>query len=137
LGLHVCFLLALLPPSLGGEKVGGDVPCGPTEPAREDDVRTEAGRLSRQDDEDGLGDLFREVRVAGLAETDRVNQVDMPRDEGFKRLLGLPLGVLPHPLHVVIHHLAYPSTPLPKRDRFPFSPGVAAGIVRGGREVGE
>lgn len=46
-----------------------------------------------QDDEDGLGDFFGLMRIAGMAQGDGVNPVDVPRDKRLKRRFGMAGGI--------------------------------------------
>ena len=50
-------------------------------------------RFPRQDDEDGLRDFLGLMRIAGVAQRDRIDLVDVPRDERGKGLLGIVLDV--------------------------------------------
>src|SRR5260370_32128909 len=43
--------------------------------------------------------------VMNLAQGDGINQVDVPRNQRGKRLLGAVPGIFPHQLHVIGHHL--------------------------------
>jgi hypothetical protein len=58
-----------------------------------------------------LGDFFRQMRIAHLTKGDGINQIDVPRYQSGKRLLGITLGVFPQQRQVIDDHLACISTP--------------------------
>ncbi len=60
-----------------------------------------AFRLAREDDEDGLRDFFRRVRIANVPQRGGINEVNVPHGERGKRGLGIFHGVLPQQLDVV------------------------------------
>ena len=67
-GLHKGLLLAEGAAALHFQGVGGQVAGGPVEPAGQDGIGFEAGGLAGQQNENGLGDLFRQLRLADAAQ---------------------------------------------------------------------
>ena len=53
----------------------------------------EIAALARENREDRLGDFLGLMRIAGVPERDRINLVDVPRDEHGKSILGAALGI--------------------------------------------
>jgi hypothetical protein len=64
----------------------------------------EIERLGR--DIDWLGHFFGQISVTKLVQGDRVNQIDMPRHQRGKGLLGPASGIVPHQFHVIADHPA-------------------------------
>src|SRR5262249_11417927 len=57
------------------------------------------------------------MRVAHLPQRDRINEINVPRHQRGKRLLGIASGIFPQQRHVIRHHLTYTFTLRRKRDR--------------------
>lgn len=61
--------------------------------------------LFRQFDENGLGDILGQVRLADQAERCGVNHIDVPLDQFSKCLLGALLHVLTQQFAIIPHGL--------------------------------
>jgi hypothetical protein len=51
-----------------------------------------------------LGDFFRQMGVTKLAQSDGINQIDMPRHQRGKRFLGIALNIFLQQRHVIGIH---------------------------------
>jgi len=67
-------------------KVPAAIASGHEQPAVEHHAFGEPAPLAGQEDEDLLGDILGGRRIAQLAETLRINQVNVGMDQGAKRL---------------------------------------------------
>src|ERR1700722_4601209 len=119
---HIGFLFAVLSAAAQGQSFGGRVSRGPVKPAGNRGLGSERTCLTRQNDEDRLGNLLRQVRVPNLAQGNRIDQIDMPRYQRGKSLLSFAPCILPHEVHVIDHHSIYTSTQTRKSNNT-FPPG--------------
>ena len=92
-GLHIGLLFTAGAPDGAPDKRHRRQPRGLIQPAGENDSSVQMPGFSREDDEDGLRDFLGLMRIAGVAQRDRINLVDVPRDERGKGLLGIALDV--------------------------------------------
>ena len=58
-------------------------------------------RLFRQNDEDRLGDFLGMMRIADLPQRDGINQIDVPRHQRGKGLVGMIFRILPQQRAVI------------------------------------
>src|SRR5262249_53295081 len=122
LRLHIGFLFPVLSPPTQGQSFGGCISGRAVKPGGNHGLGTERTSLTRQDDEDGLRNLLRQVRVANLTQRNGIDQIDVPRYEGGERLLGFASCILPHEVHVIDHHSIYTSTQTRQSNNYFFEP---------------
>ena len=90
-GLHVGLLFAAGAADFAADKSHRRQPRGLIQPAGKDDALAQMPGFPRQNDEDGLGDFLGLMRIAGVAQRDGIDLVDVPRDERGKGVLGIAL----------------------------------------------
>ena len=88
-------LFAALAALFAFQRVGASVAGRPAEPSRQDGLGAKGACLSRQNDEHNLGDFLRQMRVTHPAQGHRINQIDVARDQGGERFLGIAPGIFP------------------------------------------
>jgi len=71
------------------------------QPAGEDNLPAKLPGFSGENDEDGLRDFLGLMWVASVTQCNRIDLVDVPRDEFGKGFLGIMLRVLPQQSDVV------------------------------------
>jgi hypothetical protein len=112
------------------------------QPAGKNGVPAQSAGLARQNDEDGLRDFLGGIRAAGLSQRGGIHQVQMARHQCGKRLVGIPVGILPQQIHVgrVLHlpmnvrrRKKVPTYFDPRRCRLtsPGTPPTGSSAVRG------
>jgi hypothetical protein len=82
----------------------GNVARRAIQPGGEDGVGIQRPGFVRQDDEDGLGDILRQMRVSHLPQCGGMNERKMSQDQRRKRRFGLAGSILLHQGHVIIPH---------------------------------
>lgn len=112
-------LLASVSPAFGTNDVGRHMAGGGVEPAFEHGVIAEGGRGPPHANEDGLGDIFRRVRIAThQPEGATVNEIDMRPHQRGKRRLRTIVGVAAQELGVIGYDLQpVVATQRPNRPR--------------------
>jgi hypothetical protein len=105
-----------LPAGAGAQFRECGVAGGFEQPAGEKGAGAQARGLAGENEEDSLGDLLGEMRVAHLPQGGGMDEIEMPRDERLKRRLGLVPGKFPHQGHV-IGCLHSPTYARPERNR--------------------
>src|SRR5581483_11425833 len=108
------FLFAVLTASAQGQSFGGGISRGAVKPAGNDRPGTQRTGFARQNNENRLRNLLRQMRVTNLAQRHGIDQVDMPRHQGGERLFGFESCILPHEVQVIDHHSIYTSPPAQK-----------------------
>src|SRR5437867_5527314 len=100
--LHLDGLLfASLTPALSPQRACRDKTRGSEEPARQDDSAAKTARLARQQDENRLDDLLRQLRVIYLTQCDGAHQSEVTVHQGAERPLGISLDIILQQLPVI------------------------------------
>jgi len=90
--------------------VTGNVACRAVQPAGKDCIVIERRSLPGEDDEHGLRDFLRELRITHPSQCRRVNEIGMARNQRSESAFGLVGNVLPDQIHVVDCHFNYSCT---------------------------
>ena len=116
--MHIGLLFAADPSDFLAQKIGGGQPRGLIQPAGKDRLPAQTPSFFGEDDEHGLGDFLGGVRIAGFADGDGIDQVEVTRHERRKGRLGILLGILPEQIRV--SEFVHPFINVRRRRKVPF-----------------
>lgn len=108
--MHKLFLTLASSVFRAGDFAGGEISTG-IEPAAEVGAAGERRGFAREIDEDALGGIMGQVSIAGnLAESDGINEIDVPADQFGEGFFGTSLGVVAKQFVVRLHsHFIAPA----------------------------
>jgi RNA polymerase sigma factor (sigma-70 family) len=94
ISLHIRLLFAAMAAHFASHKIAGRQACGLKQPTGKSLVMTQLHRLFCQNDKDCLRNFLGILGMANLPQSDRIDQIDMPRYQRAKSLVGIVFRVL-------------------------------------------